>query len=565
MEDLLRAYGPDPSDLDPSNSQPDPPPVRSSSSAPPTIAPSRAQPSPPHDPSQHIVYRNPTADALSAPLAGPAHPTRRDAVSSGTALNHPTGNVEDAFVSDVAFSRQFHTFNASGSASDPSGSGTLASSTPSHQVAPSELVRNIREQKRKRQQADEAEPASRGTAWDEPGDLAPKPLRNHDLLSDRQKDYVNWWQQRYQAKRDKSKQLEAEGRAEQQLGSGEPSTAGVSSTFHGEAEHAYDGRPWIEAPKDRRRVETERCFVPSELEMELGGHSKGVSAIRIMPPHGNLLLSSSFDAEIKIWDIAGSHGTCMRTYHGHSKGVRDISFSHDGRKFASCGYDRVVRLWDTETGKCVNSFTASSVPKCIRVHPDSDKADVVLAGLEDARVVQYDMATGDHMQDYSWHTKPINSITFVDENRRFVTTSDDRTMRAWEYGINVQIKYIAEPSMHAMPAVAVHPSGKYMSAQSLDNRIVTYAATERFRFNGKKTFKGHINGGFPCEVCFSRDGRYIASGDSTGSVFFWSWSSTKLFRKLKCHSRAAIGCEWHPLHPSRVATCSWDGSIKLWR
>lgn len=554
-----------------------------------------------HDPTKHIVFHNPTADALGAPIAGPRHPYGTDIVSAGE-KNHPTGNVEDAHVGDIAFAQQFHRFNATGAAEEPGGYGTVLNHRSFDQrdgggPSAADLVRGVVERKRKRQEgsgnttadeeavlssvADATAPDAQqstqqqGSVWDEGEELAPKPLRDHAMLSDKQKDFINWWQQRYNAKRDKSKRLEAEAEEEHKADA-PPQDAAVSgpsdnaptdtiSTFYGESEVQYDGRSWIDAPKDKRRVETERCFVPKELEMELSSHSKGVSAIRMMPPYGNLLLSSSYDSEIRIWDIANRTGKCMRTYLGHTKGVRDISFSHDGKKFASCGYDQKVRLWDTESGHCLNSFTASSVPKCVRVHPDEDKSTVVMAGLEDARVVQYDMNTGDHMQDYKWHTKAINSITFVDENRRFVTTSDDRTMRAWEYGIPVQIKYVAEPSMHAMPSVAVHPNGKFMSAQSLDNRLVTYATSERFRFNGKKTFTGHVNGGFPCQVCFSRDGRYIASGDSSGNVFFWSWSNTKLFRKIKCHSKATIGCEWHPLHPSRVATCSWsDGNIKLW-
>ena len=82
-------------------------------------------------------------------------------------------------------------------------------------------------------------------------------------------------------------------------------------------------------------------------------------------------------------------------------------------------------------------------------------------GLTAARGRQYDINTGEITQEYDQHLGPVNTITFVDENRRFVTTSDDKTIRAWDFDIPVVIKYIAEPHMHSMPAVTLHPSSKF--------------------------------------------------------------------------------------------------------
>ena len=81
---------------------------------------------------------------------------------------------------------------------------------------------------------------------------------------------------------------------------------------------------------------------------------------------------------------------------------------------------------------------------------------------------QYDINSGEITQEYDQHLGPVNTITFVDENRRFVTTSDDKTIRAWDFDIPVVIKYIAEPHMHSMPAVTLHPS----SMSVLDNFLL---------------------------------------------------------------------------------------------
>ena len=158
----------------------------------------------------------------------------------------------------------------------------------------------------------------------------------------------------------------------------------------------------------------------------------------------------------------------------------------------------------------------------------------------------------------------VNTITFVDEGRRFVSSSDDKTLRVWEFGIPVVIKYIADPSMHSMPSVALHPSGAWLAAQSMDNQIVIYSTKERFRLNAKKQFRGHTNAGYACQVNFSPDGRFLMSGDGDGKLFIFDWKTTRIVRTLKCHDKVCIGCEWHPLETSKVATCSWDGSIKLW-
>ncbi|RLN52101.1 hypothetical protein BBJ29_001623 [Phytophthora kernoviae] len=335
------------------------------------------------------------------------------------------------------------------------------------------------------------------------------------------------------------------------------------STFLGDQEYDYQGRAWVEHPRTLKSDDGDhQVFLPKKCVHKWTGHTKGVQAIELFPKYGHLLLSGSMDNTVRIWDVYNER-KCQRVYEGHSGAVRSINFSNDGRQFLSCSFDRFIQLWDTETGQIVNSFTTRRVPYCVKFYPLDNTNFVV--GDSNNMVVQFDARSGEIVQEYNHHLQAVNSVTFVDDNKRFVSTSDDKKILVWEWGIPVPVKYISEPSMHSMPAVTLHPSGGFFAGQSLNNQIDVYSARDKFKINRKKVFKGHANAGYACQIGFSPNGQYVMSGDGEGRLVFWDWKSTKLVKKLRAHDRGpTMGAVWHPLEPSKVVSCGWDGLIKYW-
>jgi len=120
--------------------------------------------------------------------------------------------------------------------------------------------------------------------------------------------------------------------------------------------------------------------------------------------------------------------------------------------------------------------------------------------------------------------------------------------------------------MHSMPCLVMHPSQRFFVGQSLDNTIAVFQAGNKFALQKKKKFSGHVVSGYACEMAFSPDGQFLVSGDGNGSLFFWDWKKHKILQKYRAHSGGpAICCAWHPLEPSVVFTCGWDGAIKVWK
>lgn len=499
-----------------------------------------------------VMYNLPV-EQMHAPVVGPLHANQKDLLQG--LRNHRSGHVEDANLSSYCFDDEYNTFHAHGVAHNPAGTGLvvhrdIVSGKAGPEDFPAAAAAASGKQAAKRQKTAKQQQQQAQQAFDPSQPFA---LRSRQPWADKAVEAV--------ALTEEQAEYMAQYNAERAEKAGKEVEVSEHTTFHGKEEHDYQGRSWIEAPKDAlSRRDAEQCFLPKRHVHTWSGHSKGVNAIRFFPTTGHLLLSAGLDGQIKIWDVV-SHKKCMRTYTGHTKGVKDIWFSNDGRRFLSTGYDKKIRYWDTETGRIINTVAEGKMSYCVRLHPEEQH--IVMAGTQDKKICQWDLESGDMVQSYDYHLAAVNTVTFIDQNRRFVSTSDDKTIRMWEYGIQAQAKYIADPAMHAISYATTSPNNKWWVGQSMDNQIVTYSA-DRLKPNKKKTFKGHLVAGYACQVAFSWDSRFVMSGDGEGRLFVWDWKTTKIVRSMRCHDQVLMGCEWHPHETSKVATCSWDGTVKYW-
>jgi len=220
-----------------------------------------------------------------------------------------------------------------------------------------------------------------------------------------------------------------------------------TSAFLGASEHDYLGRTYMHVPQDldislTKEVGSVTNYIPKKLVHTWRPHGKPITALQLFPRSSHLGLTGAADGMVKIWDVYRDKEV-LRSFAGHNKAVTDLSFNNDGTRFLSGGFDRRIRLWDTETGQCVNRFNCGKTPHVIKFNPSAENGHEFLAGLSDNRILQYDSRAGNEtVQEYDHHLGAINTIEFIDENRRFMSTSDDRSLRVWEYGIPVEIKTI---------------------------------------------------------------------------------------------------------------------------
>ncbi|MCA8976317.1 MAG: serine/threonine protein kinase, partial [Planctomycetes bacterium] len=75
----------------------------------------------------------------------------------------------------------------------------------------------------------------------------------------------------------------------------------------------------------------------------LVGHAEQVADLAWLPD-GSRLVSGATDRMVKLWDP--DTGEEMATLRGHTRQVQSIAVSADGRRIFSGAEDNTVRMWE---------------------------------------------------------------------------------------------------------------------------------------------------------------------------------------------------------------------------
>jgi len=85
----------------------------------------------------------------------------------------------------------------------------------------------------------------------------------------------------------------------------------------------------------------------------LRGHHRSVYGV-VEIKDSNLLLSSSADSTIRLWDL--SNNTTIRIFEGHQDIVKCILVNEKNHEIITGSYDGEIRVWDMNSGKCIYQF-----------------------------------------------------------------------------------------------------------------------------------------------------------------------------------------------------------------
>lgn len=146
------------------------------------------------------------------------------------------------------------------------------------------------------------------------------------------------------------------------------------------------------------------------------------------------------EASLRMWDL--TTGKEIRPFLGHTKDVRRVAISPDGKQILSGSFDGTMRLWDLQTGKEIRRFDGPGhFVEAVAFTPDGKRAVCsygprAIGAIYNAdprcSLRLWDLATGKEIKQFKGHRAPVLCLTLSGDGRFLLSGSADQTMCLWQ-------------------------------------------------------------------------------------------------------------------------------------
>lgn len=168
------------------------------------------------------------------------------------------------------------------------------------------------------------------------------------------------------------------------------------------------------------------CFYSCIKTIE--GHKDDINAA-VFSPNDRYIASASKDMTIKIWD--SETGNCIQTLE-HKESVTDVVYCPNGEYILSTTNDGVCMLWKVSTGQCIHSSEGRVIRGAYGVFSYDGKC-FVTTSKNNKNVKIWDTSTGQCIQTIEGHGAKVCTAAFCPNRNFIVIASDDNTIKIWDF------------------------------------------------------------------------------------------------------------------------------------
>ena len=243
---------------------------------------------------------------------------------------------------------------------------------------------------------------------------------------------------------------------------------------------------------------------------------------------------------------------------GHSDSVFAVSYSPDGKYVASGSHDNTVKIWEVETARCLKTLRGhTDGVQSIAYSPDGK---YISSGASDGKVKCWEVESGRCIQTDE-NATGISCITYSPDGK-------DLAIAKFSSGM-IQVKNLETGVFSFFEVQAIHkefirelcysPDGKYLASGSEDKTIKIWDVQTKKCIC---TLEGHTNG--ITALAYSPDGKYLASGSHDHTIKIWKVANWKCITTLNEHKLTVHSIVYSP-DGGYFASSSADDTIKIWK
>ncbi|CAD8196067.1 unnamed protein product [Paramecium octaurelia] len=282
---------------------------------------------------------------------------------------------------------------------------------------------------------------------------------------------------------------------------------------------------------------------------QLKGHHGSVNSISFSPD-GKSFASCSDDKSIRLWEVRT--GKIISMLEGENK-VCSVFFSPNGTTIASCN-GKFVSIWNLKKGKQILKLNGQEYVNCVCFSPDGT---ILASGSKDQSICLWDVKTGQLKAHLDCHFK---SICFSPDGTTLASCSDLNSIRLWDVKTGQLIEsYVAARSNYQeVWSVCFSPDCNKLASGCSDNSIYLWEFMTRQQIVNLRGHQGCV-----FSLCFSPNSNTLASGSLDKSIRLWDVKTRQQIVKFNGHSSGVLSVCFSP-DGTILASGSKDQSICLW-